>query len=173
MFNIKRPLGMKTIEVSDEVHDQLVQLAGRLFSPSEVIQRLVQMAAAERGEERGIALREPSAGNFRTRGPRERGISVMVEGHRIDAVSVRDLFEKILKWLVDRGPIERVEPALPLRTSNQRFLIARKPVHPHGNDFVVPVGYKGYSMEAHKNYENAMSGLKQLARVGGFSIQQI
>ena len=166
---------MKTIEISDTSYLRLIQLGGGLFSPSEVVDRLLKLSPEPNtrpAENSALAVRETNTGRFH-RNARERGISVLVDNLRIDAVSVRDLFEKVLRWLVDGGKIKKVESALPYRTSSQRYLIANKPIHPSGNEFVVPVTYKGYSMEAHKNYENALSGLNQLARLGGFSIRVI
>jgi hypothetical protein len=167
-----------TIEVSTQVHSRLKELAGPLFSPSEVIERLL-------GLDSGKAVRAsassttiaPEAGSgtsagLAPRSPRERGISVQIDDTRINAVSVRDLYLQFLQYMVNKKLIARIEQAIPYRTSNQRFLIAKKPTHPNGNSFVVPVGFGGYFMEAHKNYENAMSGLQQLAKIGGFSIRE-
>ncbi len=93
--------------------------------------------------------------------------------HRINAISVRDLFEQVLKWIVDEGLDMKLEPLLPYRTSNQRYLIARKPKHPGGNPFVAPASYNGYHMEAHKNYENAIRQLKGLVAELGISFEYI
>ena len=166
---------MKNIEISDDIYLKLSSLGGALFSPAEVIERLLKMSTKSEATTRTISLpieRGQKVERY-VRNPRERGISVMLDDVRVDAVSVRDLFEKVLKWLVDGGQIGQIEKSLPLRTSKQRYLISKSPVHPAGNEFVVPVRYKGYSMEAHKNYENALSGLNQLARIGGFSIRVI
>ena len=97
----------------------------------------------------------------------------MIFGLGRHAVSVRDLYNQVLGWLVDEKMIAKVESSLPHRTSKQRYLISKKPIHPNGNPFVVPVEYKGYFMEAHKNYENAMAGLKQLGKLGGFKVEYI
>ena len=52
-------------------------------------------------------------------------------------------------------------------TSRQRYLIAKRPVHPTGNSFVVPVECGGFFMEAHKDYTNAKRHLAKLVtRVG-------
>lgn len=166
---------MKTIEISDTTYARLLELGAGLFSPSEVVDRLLTRNGPPNPQpvaERSSAVREMTTGHLQ-RPARERGISVMVGDYRIDAVSVRDLFEKVLHWLVDEGGMKKIDASLPLRTSTKRYLLARKPVHPGGNDFIVPVTYKGYSMEAHKNYENAISGLTKLSRLGGFSIRVI
>lgn len=166
---------MKTIEISDTAYARLLELGAGLFSPSEVIDRLLTRNGAANpphAVERSRTGRETLPGHLQ-RPARERGISVMVGDYRIDAVSVRDLFEKVLHWLVDEGGMRKIDASLPIRTSTKRYLLARKPVHPGGNDFIVPVTYKGYSMEAHKNYENAVSGLTKLSRVGGFPLRVI
>jgi hypothetical protein len=166
---------MKNIEVSETAYARLLELGGGLFSLSEVVDRLLArgpLPTIQVTTARPPSAHDPATGQLH-RSPRERGISIMFGDLRIDAVSVRDLFDKVLRWLVDEGGIKRVDAVLPLRTSNKRYLLARKPVHPGGNDFVVPVTYKGYSMEAHKNYENALSGLRQVAKLGGFSLRVI
>jgi hypothetical protein len=100
------------------------------------------------------------------RAPRERGVALELDGLRIDAVSVRDMYEQALKMLVENHEA-RLKALLPFRTSRQRFLVAEKPIHPSGNGFVIPVRYRGYSMEAHKDYKNAIAHLRQLAdRIG-------
>lgn len=154
------------IEVSDRAYARLRELAGPLFTVSEVLERLIESApdkATRSGHGESSIL---------PRAPRERGISVLVGDHRIEAVSVKDLFQQFLEWLVLKGFAAKLEPFLPVRTSGRRYLIARKPVHPEGNEFVVPVRHHGYYMEAHKNYESAMSGLVQLGKLLGVPIRQ-
>jgi len=166
---------MKTIEISDTAHAKLLDLGGSLFSASEVIERLLSRSSAPNPpsvDERPQPTRDGNRGQLH-RNARERGISVMIDDLRVDAVSVRDLFEKVLRWLVDEGGIRKIDASMPIRTSTKRYLLSRKAAHPAGNDFVVPVTYKGYSMEAHKNYESALSGLQQLSRLGGFSVRVI
>jgi len=167
-----------TIEVSPKAHERLMELAGPLFSPSEVIERLLGLDAGKGARPSSPKTTEPeadvgSSGGLAPRSPRERGISVLIDDTRINAISVRDLYLQFLQHLVNKKLISRIAPAIPHRTSKQRFLIARKAIHPNGNPFVVPVDFSGYFMEAHKNYENAMSGLQQLAKIGGFSIREV
>jgi hypothetical protein len=57
--------------------------------------------------------------------------------------------------------LDRVVELVPYKTSSRRFLIAKTPIHPNGNPFVVPVEHRGLYMESHKNYQAAIS---QLAR---------
>ena len=80
------------------------------------------------------------------------------------------MYRQVLQWLVDGKRLEKVQASIPFRTSKQRYLIAKSPKHPSGNDFVSEVKYKGYYMEAHKNYENALSGLKQFLEPHGYSV---
>lgn len=167
-----------TIEVSPRVHARLKELAGPLFSLSEVIERLLGPDSDKGTRPSASAPTAPGDGSgtsagLAPRSPRERGISVQIDDTRINAVSVRDLYLQFLQHMVNKKLITRIEQAIPHRTSKQRFLIARKATHPNGNSFVVPVDFDGFYMEAHKNYENAMSGLQQLAKIGGFSIREV
>lgn len=154
---------MPSIEVSPEAFAKLEELAGPLFSASEVIDRLLRNDGGSAPVVTGSAKKPP-------RSPRERGAVARIGTRQINAVSVRDLYAQVLQWLVDEKAT-KIEPLLPHRTSRQRYLISKKPIHPNGNPFVVPVGYKGYFMEAHKNYENAMAGLQQLGKLAGFDAE--
>lgn len=167
-----------TIEVSTRVHERLKELAGPLFSPSEVIERLLGPDAGTGARASVSATIMPEAGpsalaGLAPRNPRERGISVLIGDTRMTAISVRDLYLQFLQHMVNKNLIANIAQAIPHRTSKQRYLIAKKAVHPNGNPFVVPVEFGGYFMEAHKNYENAMSGLQQLAKIGGFPIREV
>ena len=163
------------IEVSQAAHDRLIELAGRLFSVSEAVDRLLDsvsgLDAPPKPTERSAAAAPAPSNPASHRAPRERGIDVRIDGHRISAVTVPDLFLQFLTHAISKGLMARLDEALPYRTSNQRYLIAKAPIHPNGNPFVKPVEYKGYYMEAHKNYQNAMSGLMQLAKIGRFKIE--
>ena len=104
------------------------------------------------------------------RAPRERGVVVDIGQRHFQAVSVRDLYEQVLIYLVDEHTAS-LDQVLPFGTSRQRHLIAKSACHPTGNEFVVPVRYKGYYMEAHKDYKNAISHLGQLAMRLGLPMQ--
>jgi hypothetical protein len=106
-------------------------------------------------------LDRPQTRNTESRAPRERGATFDIDGRHIQAVSVRDCYEQVLKLLVEdhRPELDRL---LPFKTSRQRYLVAKANVHPNGNDFVVPVKHHGYYMEAHKDYKNAIAHLKTL-----------
>lgn len=104
--------------------------------------------------------------------PRERGTVVQIGGHQIQAVSVRDLYEQALKFLVGSHRVE-LDRLLPFKTSQERYLLADKPIHPSGNPFVVPVEYHGYCMEAHKDYKNAVAHLGSLVEKLGLKLKYL
>ena len=85
---------------------------------------------------------------------------VFIQDKKIEASSVGDLYLQALKYLVDTNLIKRLETYIPYATSDRRFLIATEPVHQRGNNFVVPVEYKDYFMEAHKSYDTAQNHLR-------------
>ena len=161
------------IDVSPAVLSRLETLGGPLFSPSEVIERLLDQVAGGVTAESHLVPVEPSAAETRSRPPRSRGVELVISGHRISAVTVPDMYLQVLQWLVDGKRIDKVQGSVPFRTSKRRYLIAKSPKHPSGNDFVSEVKYKGYYMEAHKNYENALSGLKQFLEPHGYSVSYV
>jgi hypothetical protein len=97
----------------------------------------------------------------------------MIDDHLISAVTVPDMYLQVLQWLVDGKRIEVLESSIPFRTSSQRFLISKSSKHPNGKHFVKEVKHKDYYMEAHKNYENALSGLKQFLEPRGFRVRYV
>jgi hypothetical protein len=158
------------IDVSASVLRRLETLGGPLFTPSEVIERLLDQVASGDLSDGVSELGGPSHEVSRARPPRSRGVDLLISGHRITAVTVPDMYLQVLQWLVDGKRMDKVQSSIPFRTSKQRFLIAKSPRHPSGKDFVSEVQYKGYYMEAHKNYENALSGLKQFLEPHGYSV---
>lgn len=158
------------IDVSAAVLRRLETLGGPLFSPSEVIERLLDQAVGSPPAIGDTQAIKPVAEVVRSRAPRSRGVDLLIDGHRISAVSVPDMYVQVLQWLVDGKHLGKVQGSIPFRTSKQRYLIAKSPKHPSGNDFVSEVKHKGLYMEAHKNYENALSGLKQFLEPHGYSV---
>ena len=150
------------IEVSQSVYDQLKKLSGPLFSVSEVIDRLLNPP-----DDRAPNPTEnnPDAAPPTSRVARERGATLVFGKHVVQAISVRDMYLQILQHLVHTGLMSKLGSKIPYRTSSQRYLLAKEPIHPNGNSFVAAVGYKGYYMEAHKNYQNALSGLQQIGKL--------
>ena len=104
------------------------------------------------------------------RAPRERGITIEIGGHVIRAISVKELYQETLKFLVEKGHSKRLKDFVPFSTSSLRYLIADRPVHPNGNDFVVPIKSRGYFMEAHKSYKTAIEHLSRFLGKMGLSL---
>jgi len=96
---------------------------------------------------------------------------VVINGNTINAETVWDLYEQTLKLLSDRGYLDRLEPHIPFKTSAKRYLIAKEPKHPSGRDFVVPIQYRGFYMESHKDYKTAINHLGQLLSKCGLAIR--
>ena len=133
-------------------------------TPEDVIRRLV--LSHTNGKDNFSIVSPPLkratpliAHGLKERYPRERGATVKLNDSTIHASSVSDLFRQAMSWLSTSGILENVNPLLPIYTSNKRFLMALKPVHPSGKAFFCPVEHKGYYMEAHKNYKDAISNL--------------
>lgn len=153
------------ILVSDETLARLKSLAEPFVDrePEDVIRRLLDQL----GEHGSINNAASNVGHNRgpssdSRAPRERGARVKIGEETIEAVSVRDLYEQALRFFVENYK-SKLQTILPLRTSRQRYLIARDPVHPGGNAFVVPVEVRGFHMEAHKDWKNGIEHLRALA----------
>jgi hypothetical protein len=166
------------LPVSEKTYRQLTELGKGLFNETEVLDRLVSNALAVLPE----TPETPSSANsdiddfvgftrskVRSQGqglpgrfPRQRGVAISIGTQRIVGDSVSDLYEQVLRYLVDSDLISELTPYLPFSTSSKRFLISRTPKHPAGHDFVVPVKYGGFYMEAHKSYQTAISALSKL-----------
>ena len=157
------------IHVSEDTMSRLKSCAEPFIDkePEDVIRRLLDTYEKPNG--RGSRSANPSRQTQDptiSRVPRERGVVVELDGHRIAAVSVRDLYGQALRVLVDNRR-EILDKVLPFKTSDERYLLAKKPIHPSGNPFVMPAphnGYHGYYMESHKDYKNATAHLQLLAR---------
>jgi predicted type IV restriction endonuclease len=104
------------------------------------------------------------------RSSRKRGIIVTISGKDFKAKTVADLYSQVLEYLYKNGFLEKLKSYIPYATSRQRFLISTEPVHPKGNQFVIPVEYKGYYMETHKSYSNAIKSLSDFLGLIGMSI---
>ena len=164
-----------TINLPESVHSKLQKLGGSLFTVAEVIERLVSdfeqhgnnVSAASPAvitrptNEVPIRSEPRNIQGITEREPRQRGITVEVDGRRNVGSTVKDLYDQVLRLLVDSDQIQRLRPYVPFRTSRVRYLIALNPVHPRGNKFVSPIQYSGFFMETHKSYATAVSCLSQ------------
>lgn len=164
-----------TINLPEHVHSKLQKLGGSLFTVAEIIERLVSDLEQHKNigsaaspavitrpiHEVPIRSEPRNIQEITERVPRERGSTIEVDGQRIVASTVSDLYEQVLRLLVDSGQIQRLRPCVPFRTSGVRYLIAERPVHPGGNAFVSPIQYSGLFMETQKSYRTALSALSQ------------
>lgn len=158
----------QSISVTDDIGARLRKYA-RFggCDESEVIRRLLNQLESEETEitpSKSVVDAHPDVAGSRYlpgRAPRERGAKIRLDSSTFYVDSVRTLLETVLQYLVKNGKTSSVTAVLPYKTSNQRYLIAKKPVHPHGNPFFVPVEYGGFYMEAHKSYKTATTDLQE------------
>jgi len=96
------------------------------------------------------------------RGRAKGRIAVKVDEKVFDGANVGELFEKVLKYVVDKGHIRKLP--LPWGTTNQRYVITNEtnPTHPSGRSFFYPLKYKGYWIESHYSRERALQVLEEL-----------
>jgi hypothetical protein len=170
------------ITVSDETFMRLKALAEPFIDqPEDVIRRLLDQngrpldpakPSRKSNGPTGAPVPVQRDRSPDSRLPRERGARVQIGDYRIEAVSVRELYQQALKFLVENHKA-KLQTILPHRTSSERYLIAHEPVHPSGNPFVVPVEFRGFHMEAHKDYKNAVEHLRILAGRLGLTLQYL
>jgi hypothetical protein len=159
------------IKISDEIFERLQKLAVPLVDTFEsVLERLINSYESHQNEI--ISPLPPSSipdkaehkglDGLLRRYPRQKGVTIKICDEVFEARSVPDLYGKVLDYLCQKAYIEKLKPHLPLATSRQRYLVSQNPVHPNGNKFFNLVEYKGYFMEAHKDYD---TGIKDLCKV--------
>jgi hypothetical protein len=139
--------------------------------PADVIRRLVNSySGGSRGGNPtstqpnravGAVVEKPSS-PVADRIPRERGGRFEINGQAIYADSVRDLGGQVLRYVSLAGQWDKLAALAPYKTSPRRYLIAKAPIHPNGNEFVSPVQYGDLYMETHKTYQTALSQLQKL-----------
>ena len=178
----------RVIRIPESIFQKLQQLAMPLVdTPANVIARLLDFYEKKTNlsipEPKGVSKEShimqetsyssTSLNKLMYREPRQRGVVVKINGHLFKAVSVSDLYGQVLRFLHENGYLEKIKKHLPLFTSKARYLISTKPVHPKGNEFWEPVEYKGYYMEAHKDYKNGINHLQKLLDLCGLSLTYI
>jgi hypothetical protein len=158
----------KTITLPDDLYDSLAALARPFLDkePADVIRWLVG-----KGSESQEVIPKPAEPSgpvdLAGRAPRERGAVVELDGFVIRAESVPDLFLQVMEWLHTKGLWDKVTALAPYKTSAQRYLFAKKPVHPNGKDFFVELKCRDLYVEAHKNYQTSIDQLKRfLGKLG-------
>jgi hypothetical protein len=91
-------------------------------------------------------------------------LAVSIDGQVFANGNVRQLFEAVLRYLVDKQYVMRLP--LPWGTSVTRYIIANaaNAVHPNGREFFYPVRYKDYALESHYSRERGLKVLGDLCR---------
>lgn len=181
----------RVIRIPDELFHRLQKLATPFEdTPATVIERLLDFYSAQEASTpkfthepalspvvRSYNLMEhcntPDDSALSNRTPRQRGAITEIDGNRFDASSLADLYEQVLIFLEKTHRLELLRSHMPIRTSNKRYLLAFKPVHPNGKEFVRPVEYRGYYMESHKDYKVGVGHLRKMLNLAGTSITYI
>lgn len=94
---------------------------------------------------------------------RESGrIAVQISGTLFVGETLRILFEKVLKHLVDTGLIAKLP--LPWGESKKRYVLTNlvPAMHPSGRPFFYPIEYRGYVMESHYSRSRGLAILQEL-----------
>ena len=160
---------VRQITISDQTFARLQALAQPLVDePEDVIRRLLDQGTPVQAKSEWTSM---SASTL-SRVPRERGVTVKIGNTTIQATSVSDLYANALRLFVGEHK-SKLDTLVPFKTSNRRYLIASKPVHPTGKHFVVPIEYRGLHMEAHKDYKNAIEHLRKLAARLGLTLTYV
>ena len=164
----------QTITVPNDLYARLAALA-RPFQdkePADVIRWLVE--SKERDAPQALPTTKPlvpsDAGIIEDRIPRERGAVLDLDGVAIKAQTVPDLCTQVMDFLHIKGHGKKLMELAPYSTSSQRYLFAKSPVHPNGNDFFSPVKNHGLYVETHKNYKTAIGQLARLASKCGVKL---
>ena len=175
---------MHEVALSKDLFARLQKLAVPLVdTPADVIERLIrhyekgrsETLKDERGSESTVGRLSsvPREAKIAERAPRERGATIEINGHLIRAISVKEMYEEVLKYLLDEGYSKRFRDLMPFSTSSLRYLIAEKPIHPSGKEFYYPVEHHGYYMEAHKSYKTAIKDLSRFVGKMGLKLKYL
>lgn len=105
---------------------------------------------------------------------KQQSATVLVGAHAIiHAESVRELYERLLEYLLNNGYAPLMKSHMPYRTSSQRYLVSSTPVHPSGRPFWNQVERDGFFLEAHKDYKNAISHMQGFAARLGLPLKDV
>lgn len=78
-----------------------------------------------------------------------------------------------MEFIYSKGLWDQFESLAPYKTSAKRYLFAKAPKHPQGNDFFVPLKYRNIYMETHKNYETTIKQLGRLLSQLGITFEYV
>jgi len=116
---------------------------------------------------------EQGTSDAEVRGRASGRIAVRIGTNVFSDTTVRLLFEKVLKHIVDDNLVARLP--LPWGTSSKRFILTNETeaIHPNGRPFFYPAEYKGYTIETHCDRERAMIILRALCEKLGIEFDQV
>ncbi len=105
-----------------------------------------------------------STSDISSKGRKSGRIAVKIDSKIFEGGMVRDLFKKVLKYLVDQKLIDKIP--LPWGTGKTRYIITNEidPMHPNGRNFFYPESYKSYTIETHYGRDRALSVLDALCK---------
>ena len=157
----------QTITIPDDLYAILCSLA-RPFKdkePADVIRWLVESKKGTTLSSTALSTNEVFSGHGEIVGrvPRERGATIDLGGVEIKALTVSDHCSQVIEFLFAKGNGSKLLALAPYSTSAKRYLFAKTPIHPNGNDFVVPVKCRNLYIETHKNYKTAIAQLARLS----------
>lgn len=149
-----------------EVDPLTCQIKGDTYDPATRDHQASRVVASQ-----PLLPRSRLEADVEARAPRERGGVFILAGQRIEADSVRHLYEQALEYIDNAGLWSRLEALVPYKTRSKRYLVSTTAVHPNGRDFFIPVARRGLFMETHKNYVTATKQLRQLLGKCGISFE--
>lgn len=134
------------------------QLALELYEKySDVFDSIFDVLLAEN-------ILEYNTSKISSKGRKSGRIAVKVDNKLFEGNSVRDLFKKILKFLVNKKSLNKIP--LPWGTGRSRYIISNEiePLHPNGRGFFYPETYEGYTIETHYGRDRSLAVLEALCR---------
>ena len=92
---------------------------------------------------------QKSIENFQNEIIKENTLKISINNTLIEANTVKSFYRKIFDYLTE-NKID-FKHLVPFKTSDSRYLISEKSVHPSGAEFWAPLIYKNYYIETNKN----------------------
>jgi hypothetical protein len=99
-------------------------------------------------------------------------LRLTVNGQPISGDTVPDFLEDYLTKLDQLGVLANAEKAqlIPYATSPKRYFLARKPIHPLGNEFIRSVEVSGWYAEANRNLVSALRVCRDFGEAAGCKV---
>lgn len=98
-------------------------------------------------------------------------IKIKINNTIMEASSIKKLYLQTIKYLFDNNKLNNLE--LPIPSGPKRYLLARQPKDQNGDDFLNPVSYEGYFMEANKSRAQGLRDLVLLLGKCGLNMEVI